>query len=141
MFYFANLYTSAYKPKGIDKPYIFVEIKKDEKGVFYENLIVIYVFSEDRMEELVSKYGLPVHISVIDDNDNVIAREDQLGLFNDKDFCDTSVLSTLNTILKESYGVLEIDIAEESFLYDKMIPVLNNGLVSIKCLAYETKFE
>ena len=125
MWYSAEITFMSYLPDELEVGMLFVN--RISVGVIepYIELWELQELPEDE-EAFVSKNGAPVELLIIDYNENILARHEQIGWWDEGDDCDELrdiTLEDINFILQEWEGciAIEVDDDEEIVIHDDKV--------------------
>ena len=140
MWYPAEIVMKSYLPFELEEGMLFVN--KISVGTMepYVELWTLEEIPED-MDEFMAKHGAPIELLIIDDQDQVLATESQIGWWDEgehtEDLRDIT-LDDINLVLREWEGWLCIEL-EHNDEYN-LIPTLHHNKV-VLCLDQEENDE
>ena len=121
----AEISLSSYLPSELEEGMLF--INRISVGVI-EPYIELFELEEipDDMDEFMAKHGAPVELIIIDENNNVLARHDEIGWWDEGEDTDEYrdvTLDDINYLLQEFEGYVDIEYDEYGvvFIEDKVV--------------------
>jgi hypothetical protein len=126
-----------YLPDKLEKGMLFMKILYS--GSIKES-IVLWTLDKlpDDENTYLSDNGAPIHLYIIDEDDEILAEPEEIGWFDlgEKFAVLTEIsLKEINLILNDYDGILEIEIDEETFEEEDIYsPVLTYGKVTLRFL-------
>jgi hypothetical protein len=126
MWYPAEISLSSYLPSELEVGMLF--INRISVGVI-EPYIELFELEEipDDMDEFMAKHGAPVELIIIDENNNVLARHNEIGWWDEGEDTDEYrdvTLDDINYLLQEFEGYVDIEYDEDEgvvFIEDKVV--------------------
>lgn len=124
MWYTGELILKSYLPFKLEEGMLFVN--RISVGVIdpYIELYMLEEIPEDQ-DAFMSKYGAPVDMFIIDDNEDILAVEEDFGWWDEGPWTDELreiTLDDINYILRECDGYIDIEISEDE--QDSKLPIL-----------------
>jgi len=122
-----ELVVKNYKPLHLEEGMLFIQ--KLHQGTLKENIELFILERVPQDEEaFIAQNGYPVELHVVDEEGNIIAHNDEIGLWDDGDgdLFEMSV-DHVNNIFNEFEGMIQInmtDISEEDSEYEEYIPTI-----------------
>lgn len=116
MWYTGELVLKSYLPFTLEEGMLFVN--RISVGVIdpYVELWMLEEIPEDK-DEFIAKNGAPVDIFIIDDNEEILATEEDFGWWDEGQHTDELreiSLDDINYILQECDGYIDIEISDET---------------------------
>jgi hypothetical protein len=122
MWKLCEIVLKSYLPKELEEDMIFVN--RISVGVIdpYIELFMLEEVPEDD-DAFMSKYGAPVELIIVDENNNVHAIQDNIGWWEDEEELIEITLEDINYILREYDGYIDVefDENEDIVLYDNKV--------------------
>jgi hypothetical protein len=126
MWYPAEISLSSYLPDKLQEGMLF--INRISVGVIepYIELFELEEIPEDA-DEFMAKHGAPVELVIIDENNNVLARHNEIGWWDEGEDTDEYrdvTLDDINYILRELDGYVDIEYDEDEgvvFIEDRVV--------------------
>jgi hypothetical protein len=105
----------SYLPSELEEGMLFVN--RISVGVI-EPYIELWELEEipDNIDDFLAKNGAPVKLFIIDEDENVIAVQEDIGWFDEGDHTDELrevTLNDINYILREFEGILNVEVDDE----------------------------
>lgn len=123
MWYTGELILKSYLPFKLEEDMLF--INRISVGIMdpYVELFMLEEIPEDE-HEFMSKYGAPVELFIIDEDNEILATEENFGWWDEGD--DTNelrniCLDDINYILRECEGYIDIEISDETEELDVLL--------------------
>jgi len=137
MYLGAELVIKSYVPDSIEPGMFFMV--KDFSG---ENLKPLRLWQITSMyinstEDVISRFGYPVELYIVDYGDAVLARPEQIGWYDEGDHTEDLrdiELRDINDILENHEGFVEIDVDDMDEFYGATNVTLEQGKVIIRAL-------
>ena len=116
MWYTGELVLKSYLPFKLEEDMLF--INRVSVGIMdpYVELWMLEEIPEDE-HEFMSKHGAPVELVIIDEDDEILATEENFGWWDEGDDTDelrNICLDDINYILRECEGYIDIEISDET---------------------------
>ncbi len=130
-----ELVVKNYKPLHLEEGMLFIQ--KLHQGTLKESIELFILERVPQDEEaFIAQNGYPVELYVVDDEGNIIAHNDEIGLWDDgdDDLFEISV-DHVNNIFNEFEGMIQIDmtdISEEDSEYEEYVPTIIEGSVILR---------
>jgi len=134
MYYSAQITLTNYKPLHL------------ESGMWFKN--VVYPNTDRECteiwelakhirtdEELITSYGYPIEVMIVDKDNSTLAFLDQIGWWDEGDCTDELrdiTIRDINSILRNN-SVIEIDISENAYNIGQIVPTIEEGKVILRC--------
>lgn len=124
MWYTGELILKSYLPFKLEEGMLFVN--RISVGVIdpYIELYMLEEIPEDQ-DAFMSKHGAPVDMFIIDDNEDILAVEEDFGWWDEGQHTDELreiTLDDINFLLRECDGYIDIEISEDE--QDSTLPIL-----------------
>ena len=130
-----ELVVKNYKPLHLEEGMLFIQ--KLHQGTLKENIELFILERVPQDEEaFIAQNGYPVELHVVDDEGNILASHEEIGLWDDGDE-DLYELSAdiVNNIFNDYDGSVQInmvDVSEEDEEYARYVPVIYEGNVILR---------
>lgn len=116
MWYSAEIVLKSYLPLELEEGMLFVN--RISVGVVepYVELFELEEIPED-MDDFMAKYGAPVQLFIIDEDENILATDEEIGWWDEGEYTDELrdiTLDDINLVLRAWEGYLAIEIDEET---------------------------
>ena len=126
-----------YLPYKLEKGMLFMKILYS--GSIKESIVL---WTLDKLPDdeniYLSDNGAPIHLYIIDEDDEILAEPEDIGWFDlgEKFVVLTEIsLKEINLILNDYDGILEIEIDDDSFIDDNLYcPIFINDKVTLRFL-------
>jgi hypothetical protein len=123
MWYTGELILKSYLPFKLEEDMLF--INRISVGIMdpYVELFMLEEIPEDE-HEFMSKHGAPVELFIIDEDDEILATEENFGWWDEGDDTDelrNICLDDINYILRECEGYIDIEISDETEKLDVLL--------------------
>jgi hypothetical protein len=126
MWYPAEIVISSYLPPELEVGMLFVN--RISVGVI-EPFIELFELEElpEDPDAFMSRHGVPVELSIIDESGNLLASHDEIGWWDDGEHTDELrdiTLDDINYLLREFDGYVDIEYDEDEgivFMEDKVV--------------------
>ena len=135
MWYDAELVVKNYKPLHLEPGMLFIQ--KLHQGTLKETieLFILERVPQDE-ESYIQQNGYPVELYVVDENGDILADNEEIGLWDDgdEDLYEIAV-EYVNTIFNDFEGSIQIDmtdISEEDDEYEQYVPTIFEGNVILR---------
>ena len=135
MWYDAELVVKNYKPLHLEPGMLFIQ--KLHQGTLKETieLFILERVPQDE-ESYIQQNGYPVELYVVDENGDILADNEEIGLWDEGDdnLFEISV-DHINNTFNEYEGMIQIDmvdISEEDDEYEEYIPTIFEGNVILR---------
>ena len=130
-----ELVVKNYKPLHLEEGMLFIQ--KLHQGTLKENIELFILERVPQDEEaFITQNGYPVELYVVDDEGNILASNEEIGLWDDgeEDLFEIGV-NNVNTIFNDYEGSLQInmvDVNDEDDEYAHYVPVVYDGSVVLR---------
>jgi len=135
MWYEAELVVKNYKPLKLEEGMLFVQ--KLHQGTLKEN-IELFILERVPLDEeaFIAQNGYPVELYVIGENDNILASNEEIALWDEghDELFEISV-DHVNIIFNDYDGVVQIemmDVSDPESEYEEYVPVIYEGNVILR---------
>lgn len=123
MWYTGELILKSYLPFKLEEDMLF--INRISVGIMdpYVELFMLEEIPENE-HEFMSKHGAPVELFIIDEDDEILATEENFGWWDEGDDTDelrNICLDDINYILRECEGYIDIEISDETEELDVLL--------------------
>ncbi len=123
MWYTGELILKSYLPFKLEEDMLF--INRVSVGIMdpYVELFMLEEIPENE-HEFMSKNGAPVELFIIDEDDEILATEENFGWWDEGDDTDelrNICLDDINYILRECEGYIDIEISDETEELDVLL--------------------
>lgn len=148
MYYPVELVLNNYKPLHLEKGMLFIKRHslntEDEYLEIWELKNIL-----KNEEEFIQENGYPIELSLVDDNDHLVANHKEIGWWSDNDSDENDFseelrdikLKDINSIFQNYDGICEVEIDEFYISKDVITAKLFEGRVVIRELTEEFEEE
>jgi len=135
MYYPALLILNNYVPLQVEEGMIFKSVMFPNTDKEFTILWVKKGIPVSDLDKFFSQHGYPVNPMVIDEDGETLAHPEQIGWWDEGDHTDDLrdiTVIDMNRILKEHQGKIEIDISNEAYQINQIIPGIAEGKVILR---------
>jgi hypothetical protein len=135
MFYPAKLTLSNYIPFQIETGMYFKSVLYPNTDKEFTEIWTLNKYPSRTYDDIITAHGYPVEIWIVDSDDWPLAIPEQIGWWDEgehtNDLRDIT-LTDINRILKEHQGHIEIDISNDAYQINQIVPTIAEGKIILR---------
>jgi hypothetical protein len=146
MYYPATLILNNYIPLQLETGMYFKSIFYPNTNREFTEIWQLQKYPSRTFDDVIIAHGYPVDVIITDSNGEILVYSEQIGWWDEGDQTDELrdiTLTDINRILKEHQGNIEIDISNDAYQINQIVPTIaeDKVILRIPINEYDPEFD